>query len=44
MQYMWDVKGRKFIDLLGQNLCISVGHCHPTVVDAAVKQLKKLPQ
>ena len=31
MQYMWDSEGNKFIDLLGQNLCISVGHCHPKV-------------
>ena len=37
MQYMWDSKDNKYIDLLGQNLCISVGHCHPTVVGAAQK-------
>jgi hypothetical protein len=43
MQYMWDSEGNKYIDLLGQNLCISVGHCHPKVVKAAVDQLHKLP-
>lgn len=43
MQYMWDSEGNKYIDLLGQNLCISVGHCHPKVVKAAVDQLQKLP-
>jgi alanine-glyoxylate transaminase / (R)-3-amino-2-methylpropionate-pyruvate transaminase len=42
MQYMWDSDGNKYIDLLGQNLCISVGHCHPKVVDAATQQMKKL--
>lgn len=43
MQYMWDSEGNKYIDLLGQNLCISVGHCHPKVVNAAITQMKKLP-
>ena len=36
MQYMYNEEGEKFIDLLGQNLCVSVGHAHPKVVDAAV--------
>jgi len=43
MQYMWDSEGNKHIDLLGQNLCISVGHCHPTVTKAATEQMNKLP-
>jgi alanine-glyoxylate transaminase / (R)-3-amino-2-methylpropionate-pyruvate transaminase len=42
MQYVWDSQDKKYIDLLGQNLSISVGHCHPRVVDAAVTQMKKL--
>eukprot|EP00053_Salpingoeca_punica_P010060 m.90558 g.90558 ORF g.90558 m.90558 type:complete len:468 (-) comp15267_c0_seq1:548-1951(-) len=42
MQYMWDSEGNKYIDLLGQNLCISVGHCHPKVVEAATKQMAQL--
>ena len=42
MQYMWDSEGKKYTDLLGQNLSISVGHCHPEVVNDAVKQMKKL--
>ena len=42
MQYMWDSENNKYIDLLGQNLSISVGHCHPTVVNGAIKQMKKL--
>ena len=42
MQYMWDSEDNKYIDLLGQNLCISVGHCHPTVINAAIKQMEKL--
>jgi alanine-glyoxylate transaminase/(R)-3-amino-2-methylpropionate-pyruvate transaminase len=42
MQYVFDDKGKQYIDLLGQNLCISVGHCHPTVVNKATEQMKKL--
>ena len=34
-QYLWDEAGKKYIDLLGMNVCISVGHAHP-VVNAAV--------
>jgi len=29
MQYLWDVDDKKYIDLLGMNVCISVGHSHP---------------
>ncbi|KAG1700433.1 Alanine--glyoxylate aminotransferase 2 1, mitochondrial [Nymphon striatum] len=29
MQYLWDADGNKYIDLLGMNVCISVGHSHP---------------
>ena len=42
MQYLWDVEGRKYTDLLGMNVCISVGHSHPKVVSAAMEQAKEL--
>lgn len=42
MQYLWDVDGKKYIDLLGMNVCISVGHSHPTVVKAAMEQAQEL--
>jgi alanine-glyoxylate transaminase/(R)-3-amino-2-methylpropionate-pyruvate transaminase len=42
MQYLWDVEGRKYTDLLGMNLCISVGHSHPRVVAAAMEQAQEL--
>ena len=42
MQYLWDAGGRKYIDLLGMNVCISVGHSHPTVVAAAMAQAQEL--
>ena len=42
MQYLWDVEGKKYTDLLGMNVCISVGHSHPTVVKAAMEQAQEL--
>ncbi len=42
MQYLWDVEGRKYTDLLGMNVCISVGHSHPKVVAAAMEQAREL--
>ena len=41
-QYLWDEKGGKYTDLLGMNLCISVGHAHPAVVAAVQEQAAKL--
>ena len=41
-QYLWGVDGRKFIDLLGMNVCVSVGHAHPTVAAAVAEQAHTL--
>ena len=41
-QYLWDTEGTKYIDLLGMNVCISVGHSHPRVVAAAMEQAREL--
>jgi alanine-glyoxylate transaminase/(R)-3-amino-2-methylpropionate-pyruvate transaminase len=38
MQYVWDQDGRRYLDALGGIVTISVGHCHPHVVEAARKQ------
>ena len=38
MQYVWDEKGRRYLDALGGIVTVSVGHCHPEVVEAARKQ------
>ena len=43
MQYVWDSDDNKYIDLLGQNLCVSVGHGHPKVVCKAIDQLNEMP-
>ncbi len=41
-QYLWDSEGAKYTDLLGMNVCISVGHSHPRVVEAAMAQAQDL--
>ena len=41
-QYLWDETGKKYVDLLGMNLCISVGHAHPRVVHAVSEQVSRL--
>ena len=42
-QYLWDAAGRKYLDLLGMNVCISVGHSHPEVNKAVIEQIEALP-
>jgi len=41
-QYLWDETGKKYIDLLGMNVCISVGHAHPKLSAAVVEQIGQL--
>lgn len=42
MQYVYDEKGKKYLDCLAQNLCVSVGHCHPFVNAEVKKQIDQL--
>ncbi|KAJ4704295.1 Alanine--glyoxylate aminotransferase 2, mitochondrial-like protein [Melia azedarach] len=42
MQYLFDEKGKRYLDAFGGIAVVSCGHCHPDVVDAIVKQLKRL--
>src|SRR5437879_13860517 len=42
MQYVWDEKGKRYLDALGGIVTVSVGHCHPDVVDAAHRQKETL--
>src|SRR5215510_9445286 len=37
-QYVFDEQGRRYLDALGGIVTISVGHCHPAVVEAARRQ------
>ena len=38
MQYVWDETGKRYLDALGGIVTVSVGHCHPHVVEAARRQ------
>ncbi|XP_061654908.1 alanine--glyoxylate aminotransferase 2, mitochondrial [Phyllopteryx taeniolatus] len=42
MQWLWDVDGRRYLDLFAGVATISVGHCHPKVTAAAERQLRTL--
>jgi acetylornithine/N-succinyldiaminopimelate aminotransferase len=40
--YLYDVEGRRYLDLLGGIATCALGHCHPEVVGAARAQLERL--
>ena len=40
--HVWDDAGRKYLDCFGGVLTVSVGHCHPDVTDAIVRQVQTL--
>jgi alanine-glyoxylate transaminase/(R)-3-amino-2-methylpropionate-pyruvate transaminase len=42
MQYVWDEAGKRYLDGLGGIVTISVGHCHPHVVEATKRQNETL--
>ncbi|KAK3608047.1 hypothetical protein CHS0354_031033 [Potamilus streckersoni] len=42
MQWLWDTEGKRYLDLFGGIVTVSVGHCHPKVNAAAKAQLDKL--
>lgn len=39
-QYVWDMAGRKYLDVY--NNVVSIGHCHPVVIDAVHRQMQQL--
>ena len=39
---IWDRDGAEWLDACGGAMVMSLGHCHPRLVDAAQKQLEKL--
>lgn len=40
--YVWDVNGKKYLDLYGGHAVISVGHSHPHYVKTISEQLNKI--
>ncbi|KAB2919392.1 MAG: aspartate aminotransferase family protein [Hyphomicrobiaceae bacterium] len=41
-QYVWDADGKRYLDCLAQNLCISVGYNHPRVNKAIIDQMQAI--
>jgi alanine-glyoxylate transaminase / (R)-3-amino-2-methylpropionate-pyruvate transaminase len=42
MQYLWDETGKRYLDGFAGIVTVSVGHCHPKIVEAVRKQLGTL--
>lgn len=42
MQYLYDESGRRYLDAFAGIVTVSVGHCHPTFVEAVVDQSRLL--
>lgn len=42
MQYLYDEKGRRYLDFFAGIVAVSVGHCHPRIVQVAQEQVAKL--
>jgi len=40
--YMWDTDGNKYFDMLAGFAAVSVGHAHPKITEAIVKQANKV--
>lgn len=41
MQYLYDVTGKRYLDLFAGIVTVSVGHCHPEIVKAGQEQMAK---
>lgn len=42
MQYVWDETGKQYLDAFAGIVTVSVGHCHPTVIERVKAQIEKL--
>ncbi len=42
MQYVWDETGQRYLDAFAGIVTVSVGHCHPQVVERVREQVGKL--
>lgn len=40
--YVWDIEGKKYLDMMSAYSAISHGHCHPRLVAALTEQAKRL--
>lgn len=42
MQYLWDETGKRYLDAFAGIVTVSVGHCHPKIVEAVREQVGRL--
>lgn len=42
MQYLWDETGKQYLDAFAGIVTVSVGHCHPYVIEKVREQVGKL--
>ncbi len=41
-QFLYDEKGKEYLDMFAGIVTVSVGHCHPKVVERTIEQVKTL--
>src|SRR3954471_12829462 len=41
MQYLWDETGKQYLDAFAGIVTVSVGHCHPKIVEKVPEQVGK---
>lgn len=41
--WVWDVEGRKYLDMLAAYSAVNQGHAHPRIVKALIEQAQRLP-
>lgn len=42
--WLWDVEGKRYLDMMAGQLCVAVGHAHPDLVKAMHEQIRRLMQ
>jgi acetylornithine/N-succinyldiaminopimelate aminotransferase len=42
--YLYDIRGKRYLDLVSGIACVAIGHSHPEFVEKVYSQLKKLVQ
>uniref|UniRef100_A0A1Y1KAE8 Alanine--glyoxylate aminotransferase 2, mitochondrial n=1 Tax=Photinus pyralis TaxID=7054 RepID=A0A1Y1KAE8_PHOPY len=42
MQWLFDLEGKRYLDLFGGICTVSVGHCHPEITEAVAEQMSIL--
>ena len=40
--WVWDIEGRRYLDCLAAYSAVNQGHCHPRIVEALVRQSRKV--